>query len=97
MAQSTIIAAGMTQASSSAVEVAAGGRATFSVKSATAGQPIPPNFSIPIRLVQGASKTTIASLSRDNPTVVVDATGSYVAEREDVSQYGVSVEVLLDA
>lgn len=96
MTQTVILAAGQTAAAATDVTVPVGGAVTFSIRSATAGQPIPRNIGLPIKLVVGADEQTKHVLTAIEPATVIAAPGLWRVRREDISAYGVDIQVLVD-
>jgi hypothetical protein len=97
MAQTVILAAGQTAARSSFVTIAAGSQATFAIRSTTAGKPIPQNIVLPIQLsLQGGAYRSKASMMSTNDSESIAAAGVWSVNRDDISAYGVNIEVTVD-
>jgi hypothetical protein len=97
MAQTVILAAGQTAARSSSVTIPAGGQATFAIRSATAGKSIPNSAVLPIQLsLGGGTYRTEASLMSTHKTESRAAAGAWTVNRDDISAYGVDIEVTCD-
>lgn len=92
MAQSTILAAGTTAASSSDIVVAAG--ATVSIGMFVASGSLPAQ---PLGVFQKTpgGNIRVASLSSSRPSIAINAPGTYVVSR-DTNTGGVSVGAFLE-
>lgn len=95
MAQTTILAAGQTAASSSTFTVDAGSSATVSMQAPSGS--IPGSAILPVLLKQGSGWRAVGSLSRDVWNHVVSGPGEFRVDRSDIAHLGVDVAVLLDA
>lgn len=95
MAQVVITASGQTALRSSTT-VLTTGAATFAIR-APGGQPIPQNIVLPIQIaLQGGAFRTVGSLMSTNPIEQIQAPGTYSVNRDDISAYGVNIEVTAD-
>jgi hypothetical protein len=95
MAQVVVLASG-TSAARSAATTVSGGSVTFALR-APGGQPIPPNIVLPIQLaLQGGAYRTVAALMSTNPVEQITANGTFSVNRDDISAYGVNIEVTAD-
>ncbi|WOS40688.1 hypothetical protein [Xanthomonas rydalmerensis] len=95
MAQTVILAAGQSAASSSTITVASGGVASLSIH-APAGQPIPKNISLPVIMVIDGTDTAVASLNYINPVVPVGVPGVFRVDRPNITAYGTNITVVAD-
>jgi hypothetical protein len=95
MAQSVILASGQTSARSSTVTIAAGSQATFAIRGVNGA--IPNNIVLPIQLaLQGGAYRTVGSLMSTNQQESIAAAGVYSVNRDDISAYGINIEVTAD-
>lgn len=89
MAQTTILAAGTTDATSTAITVGAGSSVTVSLFSAST---IPNSINMWIRLgVPSGSTQIVGSLTKYTPSVAITSPGTYYVERMGRNTDGVSV------
>ena len=94
MALTTILAAAMTDATSTSVIVAAGGVATIGAFVATGQLPVGPYLRVHIA-TPGAT-TEFFQLSRATPITVLSGPGTYTVIRDNIAGYGVNVGVFAD-
>ena len=93
MAQTTILAAGTSAATSTDVTIAAGAQKTVGVF-ATGG--IPPSIELFVRMATPGGDNQVARLSSANQTTMLVGPGTYRVARKDISATGVAVGVYLD-
>ena len=94
MAQTTILAAAQTAATSTNVTVAAGSVATIGIFAAAA---IPSLVEIDVRQVTPSGDNFVARLTHANQTMVLSGPGTFRAYRRNISAGGVNVGVFADA
>jgi len=94
MAQTTILAANTTPATSSDVVVAAGGVATIGL---FASGTIPSGVQVSVRIDSPGDDQPAAVLNLWNPVTVLAGPGTFRAVRPDISSYGVSVGVYTES
>lgn len=95
MAQSTILAAGTSAATSTDVPVAAGDVASVGIFVATGD--IPREARCEVRMDTPGADVTLAVLTRENPTTVVSGPGTFRVARVTVGREGTSVGVFSEA
>lgn len=95
MAQSTILAAGTSAATSSTVTVAAGTVISLGI---FADSPIPPNVVFYVKQdTPATTNNVIAKLSHNFRVIAISSPGVYSVTRADISAEGVDVGVYVDA
>ena len=94
MAQTTILAAGQSAATSTDVTVAAGSNATVGI---FATGEIPAGVQISVRIDTPGDDAPVAVLNNITPNHVLSGPGVFRVYRPDISSYGVNVGVHSDA
>lgn len=91
MAQTTILAAGQTAATSSDVTVAAGAMLTIGIF--TSSGPVPSGVEIDVRIDTPGEDNFVAKLTQANQVTVINGPGTFRAYRRNIAAYGVNVGV----
>lgn len=91
MAQTTILAAGQTEATSTDVVVAAGGSATIGLFVASGS--VPAGAYLTIKQDTPGGDNTLGSLSREQMALVISGAGTYRVVRPNIADKGVNVGV----
>ena len=94
MAQTTILAAGTTDATSSAITVASGAAVTVSLFSAAT---IPLSCTMTIILSAPSGNQVVGALTKYEPTVGIYAPGTYFVVRAGRDMSGVSVGAFIES
>ena len=94
MAQTTILAAGQTAATSTDVVVAAGTVATIGLF--TASGPVPCGVEIGVRIATPGEDNFVAKLTQANQVTVISGPGTFRAYRRNIAAYGVNVGVFVE-
>ena len=95
MAQSTILAAGQTAATSTDVVLAPGAVATIGLF--TSAGPVPSGVEIDVRIDTPGEDNFAAKLTQANQVTVLTGPGTFRAYRRDISAFGVNVGVYTEA
>jgi hypothetical protein len=93
MAQTTILAAGTNQATSTDVVVDSGDTVTIGIFSAGV---IPPSIELYVRQKTPSGDNQVARLSKAHQSTMLVGPGTYRVVRKDISALGVSVGVFED-
>lgn len=91
MAQTTILAAAQTAATSSDVTVAAGSVLTIGLF--TSSGPVPSGVEIDVRIDTPGADNFVAKLTHANQATVLTGPGTFRAYRRNIAAYGVNVGV----
>lgn len=91
MAQTTILAAGQTAATSTDVVVAAGSTVTIGIF--TSSGPVPAGVEIDVRIDTPGADNFAAKLTHANQVTVISGPGTFRAYRRNIAAYGVNVGV----
>lgn len=94
MAQTTILAAGQTAATSSTVTVGEGESVTIGLFTATG--PVPFAIELAVQVVTPGVPKGVARLTAANPTTVLAGPGVFQVRRSNITAYGKNVGVFKD-
>jgi hypothetical protein len=95
MAQTTILAAGQTAATSTDLVLPPGAVATIGIF--TASGPVPSGVEIDVRIGTPGNDNFAAKLTQANQVTVITGPGTFRAYRRDISAFGVNVGVFTEA